>query len=260
MIANGNAEAKEPSVFFDGQCDNIHMSGITIIYPNYVGLQMVGHPTDSRHSPRLVWISDSMIHGWLAGDKANNGSPCDGPAPYDLIQITDCDTQKDGRSDITITNSRITVAAPGKAAVNVSNSPVTISSSVISAGRGECVVRASNDARVSIVGNSIYGPSPQGCKYVVYAENSEVLFKDNRLAMNNLQVVLAPGVNSIIADNRFATTIDGPVISIGDNGKTGSANVQVKGNIISGKTAGEAIAVSALSTEAIDVHGNQFVD
>ena len=261
MIANGNAEAKEPTVFFDGQCDNIHMNGITIIYPNYVGLQMIGSATDSRHSPRLVWISDSMIHGWLAGEKANNGSPWDGPAPFDLIQMVDCDSQKDGRTDITITNTRITVAAPGQAAVNVINSPVTITNSVISAGKGQCIVRASKDARVSIVGNSIYGPSPEGCEYVLYAEDSEVLFADNRLAGNNLRVALAPGVNSIIADNRFATTIAGPIISIGDDGKTGSSNVQVKGNIISGKaTTEQAIAISPLSTEGIEVHSNQFVD
>ncbi len=259
MIANGNAEAKEPSVFFDGQCDNIHMSGVTIIYPNYVGLQMVGSATDSRKSPRLVWITDSMIHGWLAGDKAMGGSAWDGPAPYDLIQITDCDTQKDGRTDITIANTRITVAAPGRTAVNVSNSPVTISNSVISAGRGQCVVRASKDARVSIVGNSIYGPSPEGCEYVVYAEDSEVLFTDNRLAGKNLQVALAPGVNSIIADNRFAAEIDGPAIAIGDDGKRGSSNIQVRGNVFSVKDEAAAIAVSPLSSEGIDVHGNQFV-
>ncbi len=259
MIANGNAEAKEPSVFFDGQCDNIHMSGVTIIYPNYVGLQMIGSASDSRNSPRLVWITDSMIHGWLAGDKAMGGSAWDGPAPYDLIQIRNCDTQKDGRTDITIANSRITVAAPGCAAVNVSNSPVTIRSSVITATKGECVVRASDGAQVRLIGNAIHGSSADGSKYAVLAENAEVLFKDNRLAGKNLQIALSPGVNSIIADNRFAADIDGPAIAIGDDGKRGSSNIQVRGNVFSGKDAAAAIAVSPLSTEGIDVHGNQFV-
>ena len=45
---------------------------------------------------------------------------------------------------------------------------------------------------------------------------------------------------------------------IGDDGTTGSSNIQVKGNIFSHKDEKAAIEVSALSTKSIDIHGNQF--
>lgn len=259
LIANGNASAKEASVVMAAQSDNVHIRGLHLIYPNYIGLEMTGSATDSRDAPRLIFISDSMFHGWLPSGKVWGKAPWPEAAPYDLIHLRDCDSQKDGRTDVVIANSRITVAGRDHASVNVINSVVTIRNSVITATGGKYVVRASQGARVRLTGNSFHGNNPAGSKYAVHAADAEVLFKDNIVTGKNLQIYLAPGRNSIIADNRFSVEADTPAIWVGDDGATGSSNVQIRGNIFCGKDQTAAVEVSSLSTENIDVSGNQFV-
>ena len=178
---------------------------MTLIYPNYIGLEMVGDPADSRSAPRLVWITDSMFHGWLPPKGIWGKAPYSEAAPYDLIYLKDCDSQKDGRTDVVFANCRITVAGRGQASVNVINSPITIRNSVITATAGKYVVRASEGAQIRLTGNSFHGSNPEGCNYAVHADKAEVLVKDNRLVGHNLQIALSPGLNSIIADNRFSS-------------------------------------------------------
>jgi len=255
LLGNGDAERREACLVMAGANDNLHFTGLYVIYSNYIGLEMFAE--QGGGAPRLVFISHSMFHGWLPPDKVWGPAPWPHAAPFDTIQLRDI--LPVGRTDTVISDSRITVAGPGVASVHAINSPVTIRDSVITATSGKYVVRATKGARVRLEGNTFHSQMPTGSEYAVSAEDAEVLMRDNVLVGRNLQVRLAPGRNSIIADNRFdVDSPKGPVL-IGDDGQTGSRNVQVRGNVFSQADAASAVEVSGLSaSNNIDVRDNFF--
>jgi hypothetical protein len=244
LINNGDEEKKEASIFINGG-NNLHFSGLYIIYQNYIGLEML--------KGKLVFITQSMFHGWLPH--------LGGPAKYPLIQIKDLneDRKNEGRfkSDIVIENSRITVGGEGTNAVSIINSPATIRQCVATSGFGNTVISATKNARVNISDNSFYSfkPLPAG-SYVLFAADSEVIFKNNVVSKQNLQVCLKAARNSIIADNRFDAVSDEPNIFIGDHEGRGSRSIQVKGNIFSKQDLVSAVKVSRLSVKNIEIHDN----
>jgi hypothetical protein len=254
LIANGDPEQAEASVIMTDENNNLHFRGLFVIYPNYIGLEMKptsASDTEIPEIPRLVFISQSMFHGWLREE---------GAAPYDLIRIADLDAHRVGMlADVVIRDSRITVAGPGHASVNVINSPVTIANCVVTATEGKYVIRASEAARVRIVGNTFHSGNREGSKYALYTEDAEVIFKDNVLIGRNLAVRFAPASNSIVTDNRFILESEQSSVWVGDDGRAGSCNIQIAWNIFSEKRAESAIGVSRLSTEDIQIRDNQFV-
>ncbi len=265
LIANGDAEAAEASVIMTAGGNNIHFRGLYMIYPNYIGMELIGTP---EGVPRLVFITQSMFHGWLrTPEKVDlelgrlkkdwHGTEPTVAAPYDVIRIRDLDAHRLGMlADVVIRDSRITVAGPGHASVNVINSPVTIANCVVTATEGECVIRASDKARVMVTGNTFHCGKEIGCKYALEVNDAQAIFKDNILNGNNLNVHLAAAHNTVIANNHFTTEHDKPTVWIGDDGKMGSRNIEVSGNIFTEKRAKTAIEVSPLSTHNIQVHNN----
>jgi len=242
LIANGDEKAREASLIMTGENNNVHFRGLFVVYPNYVGMDLIGTLEEGIEVPRLVFVTQGMFHGWLREE---------GAAQYDLIRVTDLDAHRVGcLADFVIRDSRITVAGRDRASVNAINSPVTVANSVITATRGKYVIRASKAARVTITGNTYHGGSAEGSQYALHAEDAEVLFKDNTLNGRNLKVHLAPASNSIIADNRFVVEGDGPTVWVGDNGATGSSHVDVRGNMFCEKHAGSAVSVSPLAAKS----------
>lgn len=245
MINNGNSADKTPCIKIEG-CDNIHFSGLYVIYSNYIGMEIT-------NGAKLVFISQSMFHGWLPRLEKTSG--------YPLIEIRDLNKKKEARfkSDVVIENSRITVGSNGTNAVNIINSSVTIKQCVATPGFGKAMVSATYDSRVNISDNSFYSlkPLPVG-HYVLYAEDSEVFFNNNVVSSLNLQLCLRGARNSIIADNRFDAVSEMANIIIGDNKGEGSRNIQVKGNIFRQAKIEDAIEVSTKSTKNIAIHNNQL--
>ncbi|MBN2410490.1 hypothetical protein JXQ31_02285 [candidate division KSB1 bacterium] len=245
LINNGDEKKKEPGIRVDGN-NNLHFRSLYIIYPNYIGMEI---------KSKLVFISQAMFHGWL--------EPHNKPAKYPLIQVKDLNDFKEGegrfKSDVVIENSRITVGGEGSCAVNIINSPVTLRQCVATAGVGNTVVRVSDNARVNITDNSFYSflPLPSG-QYVLYAEDSEVIFKNNVVSCHNLQLCLKAARNSIIADNRFDAVSENSNIYIGDNNNQGSRCIQVTGNIFRQEKLENAVKVSTLSDKNIDIYNNQL--
>jgi hypothetical protein len=246
LINNGDEEKKEPSVFITGG-NNLHFSGLYVIYQNYIGLEV--------DRGKLIFISQSMFHGWLKREGET--------AKYPLIQVKDSngDRKKEGRykADFVLENSRITVGGEGTNAINVINSPVTVTQCVATCGFGNTVISATQNARVNASNNSFYSfkPLPMG-SYVLFAEDSEVIFKNNVVSFQNLQVCLKAVRNSIIADNRFDAISEMPNINIGDYNNQGCRNVQVKGNIFRQEKLEDAVKVSKLSTKGIMIKDNQI--
>jgi len=166
LINNGDEKKKEPGLFITG-VDNLHFSGLYVIYQNYIGLEML--------RGKLVFITQSMFHGWLP--RHNKSSK------YPIIQIKDLndDQKNEGRykSDIVIENCRIPVGGKGTSVINIINSPVTLRQCVATSGFGNNVISATKNSRVNISDNSFYSlqPLPAGT-YVLYAEESEVFFKN----------------------------------------------------------------------------------
>ncbi len=244
LINNGNEDNNEPGIFITGG-NNLHFRSLYVVYQNYIGLDIV--------KGKLIFITQSFFHGWLEPHI---------PAKYPHIQVTDSnlDRFKEGRlkSDIVIENSRITVGGEGSSVVNIINSPVTIRQCVATAGLGNTVIRATKNSRVNISDNSFYSllPLPSG-KYVIYAEDSEIIFKNNVVSRKNLQVCLKAARNSIIADNRFDAISEQPTIYIGDHGNQGSRSIQVRGNIFRKDNLKDAVKVGPLSNKDIRIADNQ---
>lgn len=247
MIHNGNAEKQEPTVLLEHQCDNQHMRGIYVIYPNYIGMELRGNPENASDCPRLVFITHSMFHGWLErmGKRAT---------AYPLIQLTDIDNTE-GRTDTVLSDCRTTVVGEGAAAINVVNSPLSIRGGVLTSTRGSSLVNASAGARVRIDGANIYNNSGTGGDYVVHAKDAEVLFKNNNVVGERMQLCLAPGTNSIIADNRFDNGNEQPCVSVG----RGSRNVRVSGNAFLRKNESAALDVSE-ETKHVILKDNFFAE
>ncbi|MBN2410489.1 hypothetical protein JXQ31_02280 [candidate division KSB1 bacterium] len=245
LINNGDEIKKEPSILMKGS-DNLHFRSLYVIYPNYIGLEII-------LNSKLVFITQSMFHGWLP----RHG----GAAKYPLIQIKDLNKKKEGRykSDVIIENSRITVGGEGSCAVNIINSPVKLRQCVATAGEGNTVVRVSDNARVNITDNSFYSflPLPSG-KYVLYAEDSEVIFKNNVISFQNLQLCLKAARNSIIADNRFDAISENPNVFIGNNEDQYSRNIQVRGNIFRKENIKDAVEKSPHPHKNITIYDNQL--
>ncbi len=246
LINNGDEKNREPSLLIRGG-NNLHVSGLYVIYQNYIGLEML--------RGKLVFITQSMFHGWLP----RHG----GPAKFPLIQIKDLnnDRNNEGRykSDFVIENSRITVSGEGTSAVNIINSPVTIRQCVATSGFANTVISATKNARVNISDNSFYSLKtlPMGT-YALYAEDAEVIFKNNVVSCQNLQLCLKAARNSIIADNRFDAISELPNIIIGETEDKASRSIQVKGNIFRKEELEDAVVVSANSKKNISIYNNQL--
>jgi hypothetical protein len=246
LINTGDEDKKEAGLSIRGG-NNIHFSGLYVIYQNYIGLDML--------RGKLVFITQSMFHGWLPR--------LGGPPKYPLIQIKDLneDKKNEGRfkSDFVIENSRITVGGGEAAVVTIINSPVTLRQCVAAAGYANTVVSASGNARANLADNSFYSlnPLPAG-EYVLYAEDSEVIFKNNVISNLNLQVCLKGVRNSIIADNRFDTDSDKPAIFIGSSEGQNSRNILVSGNIFFKSDQDSAVAVEKQSAGNIVIRDNML--
>ncbi len=244
LINNGNEEKKEAGLLVSG-VDNIHFSGLYVIYQNYIGLEII--------QSKLVFISQSMFHGWLPR--------LGGPANYPLIQARDMNEQQKGegryKSDMVIENSRITVGGEGSNAVNIINSPVTIRQCVATSGFGKTVISATGNSRVNISDNSFYSfkPLPAGA-FVLYAEDSEVIFKNNVVSVQNLQVSLNAVRNSIIADNRFDLVTSEPFILLGDKDGKGCRSIRISGNFFRSGDLEQAVRVEPRSTDNILIRNN----
>ncbi len=246
LIGTGNKKNKEAGVVING-CDNIHISGLYVIYQNYVGLEI--------NLSKLVFITQSMFHGWLVQDNMI-------PAKYPLIQIKDSNigTNNENRykADVVIENSRITVGGKGTSAVSIINSPATIRQCVATCGFGTSIISVVKNSRVNVSDNSFYTylPLPAGT-YVFYGEDSEAIFKNNVISTRNLQVCLEGMRNSIIADNRFTTESKAPNVLIGSEGGQSSRNIQVRGNIFRKDKLEDAVKVEP-NSKNIKVFDNQL--
>jgi hypothetical protein len=244
LINNGDEAKKESSIFIYGG-NNLHFNGLYVIYQNYIGLEV--------ERGKLIFISQSMFHGWVEWEGET--------AQYPLIQVKDSNSDKNEedrcKADLVIENSRITVGGEGSCAVDVINSPVTVKQCVATCSFGNTVISATQNARVNVSDNSFYSflPLPMG-SYVLYAEDSEVIFKNNVVSFQNLQVCLKAVRNSIIADNRFDAVSEKPNIYIGDNNNQGSRSTLVKGNIFRQKKLEDAVEVSAFSKKDIIIKDN----
>jgi len=246
LINNGDENSRESGLFIHGG-NNLHFSGLYVIYQNYIGLEML--------QGKLVFITQSMFHGWLPR--------LGGPPKYPLIQIRDLneDKKNEGRfkSDLVLENSRITVGGGETGVVNIINSPVTLRQCVATASYGQAIVSASENARVNLSDNSFYSlnPLPAG-KYVLYAEDSEVIFKNNVISKLNLQVCLKGVKNSIVADNRFDTDSDEPNVFIGGFRGQNSHNIQIRGNIFSMPDLESAVVVDRQNSRNINIQDNML--
>ena len=269
LISNGSVELKEPSVVLVGENNNIHFRNLSVVYPRYIGMDLIGKIGEGIDVPRLVYMTQSFFHGRLAAPKElpreYDGKHRDGgfertiAAPYDLIRLTDLGAHRHGcLADVVIRDSRITVAGPENASINCINSPLTIANCVMTATEGQCVIRASKKARVTATGNTIHCGSQTGSRYSLQVLDAEVIFKDNVLNGINLNVALSPASNSIIANNRFTLENGEPTITVGDDGTTGSKNIEIAGNIFTEVRAKSAVEVSPLATENIRVHDNIY--
>ncbi len=268
LISNGSVELKEPSVVLIGENNNIHFRNLSVVYPNYIGMDLIGKTDEGIDVPRLVYLTQSFFHGRLAAPdelpreydgKMEKDFGRTIAAPFDLIRLTDLGAHRHGcLADVVIRDSRITVAGPGAASVNCINSPLTVANCVMTATEGECVIRASKKSRVTVTGNTIHCGSETGSRYSLQVVDAEVIFKDNVLNGINLNIALAPASNSIIANNRFTLENGEPTIWVGDDGETGSANIEISGNIFTEKRAKSAVEVSPLAAENIRVHDNIF--
>jgi hypothetical protein len=245
LINNGDENNKESGIFIEG-CDNLHFRGLYVIYQNYIGLKISA-------GSKLVFITQSMFHGWLP----RHG----GAAKFPLVQIEDLnnDRKKEGRfkSDVVIENSRITVGGDGTNVIDIINSPITLKQCVATTGFSKNLISATENSRINVSDNSFYclKPLPAG-ENVVYAEDSEVLFKNNVISSLNLKVSLAAARNCIIADNRFESSTDGPNILIGDKFDVGSRSIQVRGNIFNKNDLESAVTISPLSIKNIVLKDN----
>ncbi len=191
LIDTGNEKNKEAGIVING-CDNIHMSGIYVIYQNYIGMEV--------NFSKLVFITQSMFHGWLVKDNMI-------PAKYPHILIKNSNSATTGingtyipsvnsnnnryEADVVIENSRITVGGKGTSVIDIINSPFTLRQCVATCGFGTSIISAAKDSRVNISDNSFYTYLllPAGT-YVFYGEDSEVIFKNNQVSYKNLQVCL----------------------------------------------------------------------
>jgi len=247
LINTGHEEKKESGLFISG-VDNIHFNGLYVIYQNYLGMKIV--------KSKLVFINQSMFHGWLPRQG--------GPAKYPLIQVKDLNDRQENegryKADIVIENSRITVGGEGTSAVDIVNSPVTLRQCVATSGFGKTVISATKNARVNISDNSFYSfkPLPAGA-YVLYAEDSEIIFKNNVVSVQNLQVCLKAARNTIVANNRFDVKTSEPFIIVGDRGGKGSRSIQINGNFLRSGNLDQVVRVSPLSTSNIDIRNNMLL-
>jgi hypothetical protein len=108
-----------------------------------------------------------------------------------------------------------------------------------------------------VIQAAVEAAGPAG-EYVLYAEDSEVIFKNNVISNLNLQVCLKGVRNSIIADNRFDTDSDKPAIFIGGSEGQNSRNILVTGNIFFKSDQDSAVAVEKLSAGNIVIRDNML--
>ncbi len=247
LLRNGNVNTDEPSVLFDEQSDNNHVTKMTLIYPRHTGVYLKGKQGDPSQSPRLLWFNDCMLHGWNVTE--------DGPAQCPLIRMEHVDKQ---RTDVTFNNCRITVAAKGQASFDLDNAAVSVRNSVISATFGKYIFKAKKNSRIRSVGNTFHSGDPETNDYVVHAEHSQVLFKDNVLIGRNLGVKLIAARDSVITHNTFEIETGKITIDIEDDGDQGSENIVVQQNTCRELSAEAALHVAEQSAASTIVDGNYF--
>lgn len=248
LIDNGSEKNKEPGVFIRGG-NNLHFSGLYVIYQNYIGMKM--------QRGRLIFITQSTFHSWLEEAGYANKHP----AKFPEIIVKDFNKGSDDnryKTDVVIENSRITVGGEGTSVIDIIDSPVTIRQCVATCGVCKAVISATENSRINVLDNSFYSlqPLPSGT-YVFYGEDSEVIFRNNQVSYKNLQVCLKGMRNSIIADNRFQAVSKAPNVYIGNVEGKDCSNIQVRGNIFRQDKLEDAVKVEP-NSHNIKIYDNQL--
>lgn len=247
LINCGNVESRQAAVVIhsssENPCNNIQFRGLYVIFPIYRGLDI--HSEGGPRPPKLIFISQSMFHGWLP-------RPGRDTTPADLIHIENTDRAR----GISFDQCRFTAADHKFSLLKVINGTVAVSNSVIGAISGRWVkagIWAEGGSKLRIVGNTFHEVDTAGERHLLYAKDAQVVFTNNDVSGRSARLSFLPGQNSIVADNTFELTdTQSPVFFLGDDGKNASRNIQVRGNGFSdGRRSEPTISVSALSQGAL---------
>lgn len=245
----GNVKRRQAAVVIHSSdarpCNNLQFRGLYIIFPPYRGLDI--HSEGGSRPPKLIFISHSMFHGWIPKPGHDHETTA-----ADLVYIESTDKER----GIFFDQCRFTAADRQFALLKVINGSVAVTNSSIGpiGGRfAKAGIWAENGAKVRVVGNTFHEVDSEGESHLLYVKGAEVLFANNEISGKAARLSLLPGMNSIISSNIFELSdTQNPVILIGDDGKTGSKNIQVHGNVFGeGLPAEKAISVSALSKGAL---------
>lgn len=193
-------------------------------------------------APRLIFFSQSMFHGWMNNDHL-----------FDLIHLKDVDSFR----GVHFADCRITSGQNEHALLKAINSRVTVSNSIIgisSLGAAKYGIHGTKGAKIKAIGNTFQG----GDGHVLFTQDSEIIFSQNTIVNDNLNIKLAPASNSIITQNRFESEANDPIIWIADDGQNGSYNIVISNNIFKNSNEQEAVNISPLSITGIMVHYNIY--
>jgi len=250
LMANGNYEKKEGAIVMRSigwePINNLQLTGIFVIFPNYRGLDVYDAYSDDdsieTRPPRLIFFSQSMFHGWMNNDYL-----------FDLIHLKDVDSFR----GVHFSDSRITSGQNEHALIKANNSRVTVSNSVLginSGGAAKYGIHGTKGAKIKAIGNTFQG----GNGHVLFTQDSEIIFSQNTIVNDNLNIKLAPASNSIITQNRFEFEANDPIVMIDDDGQNGSYNIVISNNIFKNSYEQEAVNISPLSITGIMVHHNIY--
>jgi hypothetical protein len=263
LMANGNFEKKQAAVVIrsdnksrDG-INNLQIRGLFVIFSNYRAIDIYDDkPNDNAGPPRLIFISNSMFHGWLSERKPD----------AELIHLRNTDLTK----GVYISHCRLAGAGAAKnlALLKAENSRATVSDSIIGGQggivgeRGSVLKVTGNTFQAGLVteqdGEKQTHAPGLADRYVLFLKESEAIFSNNEIYGEDMEIRLAPAANSIITNNRFESeSVIDPIIWVGDDGKKGSSNIEISSNIFN-TSANQSIKISPLSKKGIQVHHNLF--
>lgn len=216
FVRNGNPDAKEAAIVIAGNCNNIHLTKIFVLYPNYIGME-IGPDKTPEVVPRLIFISNSMFHGMLPETDVH---------PFDLIKVTHLDSIR----GVVIRDTRLTHCGNEKSYLHVANGDVKIHNCILGGGHGKYAIRAEKAADVTISSNTFHefkGKDDQN--YSLFCEGSSVKFKDNIVYKGGGEIELKGVQNSVLAGNTI--DLEGePAIRISEGGQSSTNNLMIAGN------------------------------
>ena len=202
--------------------------------------------TGSGMGPRLIFISHAMFHGWLPV-----------PSPYDLIHVGNLDS----RRGMVISDSRITNSGKDEGYLVVEKGEVKVFGNIFGGGLGKYFIRAERDAMLTVSGNTfqeVFTEASEDNNYVLHSAGAGVFFTQNVLLKGAGLLWMAPGINSIVSQNRFLNSGWKARVWIGDDGGEASVNVLVNENLFSGMSEEQAVAVSERSRRSVELKDNFF--